>query len=107
MTPVENEDKILLCHASKGSNHLYVSNSINIDASDVIIINDQNSDKREYLIIDHITGSIPGDEGPVHLHLTHPITYTHSADTIIKKILPHVNYDLPLKAVIRLLVNFS
>lgn len=89
MVPVANEDKHILRHTHDGSNVLHISNRINIGTSDIIVIDDGDTELTEYLTIDDISGSSSDSESAL-VTLTHPVAKVHRIDSIVKKVNPQV-----------------
>ncbi len=82
---VNNEDKYLLRHTASGSSSLYISDYLNIVASDVIVIEENDPELAEYCTIDSISGSsVPN--GPALITLTHPVARAHGVNAIVKKV---------------------
>ncbi len=90
ITPVPGDDKMLLADAPAGSDSFRLSDALNILNTDLLIVDDGDPERTEYMLI--VSGSITGAAAqgqPTTIRLTHSLAYTHRAGATVRRaILP-------------------
>ncbi len=81
---VEILPPVLLDYAYAGSNELHLSERINIGAGDIIVIDEDDEYKAEYITI--AAPPATADRGPGPVTLVHPLAYNHNINTTVRRV---------------------
>ncbi len=87
MVPVVGENKSLVEHVSPGITQISLSDRINLNSGNIIVVDEVDADLTEYHTIDTISGSSL-DSAPALVTLTHPIAYNHRTDAVVRRVIP-------------------
>jgi hypothetical protein len=87
MTQIRGEDKQLLEDSSRDSTVLTLSNRVNLCSGDIILIDEIDPDRTEYLTIDTVLGASSADQ-PARVTLTHPLANPHRSHAVVRRVTP-------------------
>lgn len=87
MTPVPGEDKFLLEAVANGGTQLKLSDRINLSNGNVILLDADHPDLREYLTIAGVSGASTPDQ-PAEITLTHAIANFHRDGAVVRRATP-------------------
>jgi hypothetical protein len=87
LIPVVGQDKHLLEEVAPGGNRLMLSNRINLGPGDVLLIAENNPDRREYLTVAAVAGAGAADQ-PATVTATHGVAYAHHLHAAILRVVP-------------------
>jgi hypothetical protein len=85
LTPVLGDDKITLDAVAVGANPVRLSNSQNLLAGDIILLDPDDPERAEYLPIQSIAAGSTADQ-PASLTFTYATSLRHPAGTVTRKV---------------------